>query len=83
MADNESINPQVKTLTAGEAGSLADRLFSRSVSKLFETQPEVQRDCCMASRVIRALLSEVDRLASECEDKARLLRNIQIDIRGC
>jgi hypothetical protein len=29
------------------------------------------------------MLSQIDRLASECEDRAYLLRNIKIDIGGC
>jgi hypothetical protein len=83
MDTNETTVQRVKTLSVGEANHLADRLFSRSVSKMFVASPEVCRDLCMASRVIRSLLSEVDRLASECEDRAHLLRAIQIDVGGC
>jgi len=70
-------------LTAGEAIYLADRLYSRSLSELFVASPEVRRDLCMASRVIRALLSRVDRLAARCEDDAHTLRNLKIDVEGC
>ena len=82
-AEGDVTHPNVKTLTVPEATALADRLFSRSQSTLFVASPEVQRDLCMASRVIRSLLSQVDRLASECEDRAHLLRNIKIDVEGC
>jgi hypothetical protein len=83
MAEPESISPQVQTLTVPEAQALCDRLYSRSLSKLFVASPEVRRDLCMASRVIRSLLGRVDSLASECEDRAHLLRYLQIDVGGC
>src|SRR5258707_811803 len=72
MAGQEVISPQIKTLSAGEAIHLADRLYSRSISKMFVASPEVCIDLCMASRVIRSLINQVDRLASECEDRAHL-----------
>jgi hypothetical protein len=83
MAGQEVISPQIKTLSAGEANHLADRLYSRSVSKMFVASPEVRIDLCMASRVIRSLISQVDRLASECEDRAHLLRSLKIDVAEC
>ena len=79
----EATHQNVKILTVPEAQALADRLFSRSQSTLFVASPEVRRDLCMASRVIRSLLGEVDRLASECEDRAYLLRSLKIDVGGC
>jgi hypothetical protein len=82
-ATEETTHPNVKTLSAGEALYLADRLYGRSISKLFEASPEVQRDCCMASRVIRALLHEVDRIAARCEDDAHTLRNLKVEVEGC
>ena len=83
MVETETTHINVKTLTAGEVTHLADRLFSRSQSTLFVASPEVRRDLCMASRVIRSLLSQVDRLASECKDRAHLLRSLKIDVEGC
>ena len=83
MGTNETISTNVKTLSAGEVIHLADRLFARSQSTLFVASPEVCRDLCMASRVIRSLLGEVDRLASECEDRAHLLRALRVDVEGC
>jgi hypothetical protein len=83
MVETETTRTNVKTLSAGEVTHLADRLFSRSQSTLFVASPEVRRDLCMASRVIRSLLGEVDRLASECEDRAHLLRSLKIDVGGC
>jgi len=83
MADNEGISPNVQTLSVREAAALADRLLSRSLSTLFDASPEVRRDLCIASRAIRSMLHEVDRLAARCEDEARLLRTFQVDVRGC
>ncbi len=83
MGTDETTRTNVKTLTAGEVIHLADRLFSRPQSTLFVASPEVRRDLCMASRVIRSLLSQVDRLASECEDRAYLPRALRIDVEGC
>jgi hypothetical protein len=83
MADSETISPNVQKLTVPEAQALADRLFSRSQSTLFVASPEVRRDLCMASRAIRSMLSTIDRLASECEDRAHLLRAFHIDVGGC
>jgi len=33
--------------------------------------------------VIRTLMQEIDRVAAQCDDTARLLRNLQIDVGGC
>jgi hypothetical protein len=75
--------PTIRHLTVPEAQALADRLLSRSLSKLFVASPEVQRDLCMASRAIHSMLLTVDRLASQCEDQAHLLRSFQVDVEGC
>jgi hypothetical protein len=83
MATDDPNHPNIKTLSADEARYLADRLYGRSVSKLFDAQPEVQRDCCMASRVIRALLYEVDRIAARCADDANTLRTLKIEVERC
>jgi hypothetical protein len=82
-AEGDVTHPNVKTLTVPEATALADRLFSRSQSQLFVASPEVRRDLCMASRAIRSMLHEVDRLASKCEDTAHLLRAFTVDVGGC
>jgi len=74
MAANDTIPTSIQTLTVPEAQALADRLLSRSLSALFVASPEVRRDLCMASRAIRSMLHEVDRLASRCEGEAHLLR---------
>jgi hypothetical protein len=83
MATDETIHPNVKTLSVPEAQALADRLLSRSLSTLFVASPEVRRDLCMASRAIRSLLHEVDRYASQCEDAAHILRAFRVDVGGC
>jgi len=83
MAANETIPTSVQTLTVPEAQALADRLLSRSLSTLFEASPEVRRDLCMASRAIRSMLHEVDRMAAYCEDDAARLRAFTIDVGGC
>jgi hypothetical protein len=83
MGTDQTNHPNIKTLSAGEAIYLADRLYGRSVSTLMTGQPEMCRDMCMASRVIRALLHEVDRIAARCEADAHILRNLRIEVEGC
>jgi hypothetical protein len=87
MATTEStvvvVPPTIRRLTVPEVQALCDRLYSRSLSPLFAASPQVRLDLAIASKTIRALLSQVDRLASECEDKAYLLRNIQVDVGDC
>jgi hypothetical protein len=83
MANSENIPPTVRRLSVLEAESLADRLYSRSLSIMFEASLEVRRDMCMASRAIRSLLSEYDRVASLLEDEAYRLRTLHIDVGGC
>ena len=83
MADNEAIPQNVTTLSVVEAQALADRLYSRSVSALFDATPEVKRDLRIASRAIRSLLTTVDATASRCEEVAHTLRYLRIDVGGC
>ena len=83
QAKDESTFPSVKTLTVAEAQALADRLFSRSQSSLFVASPEVRRDLCIASRAIRSMFHEVDRMAAYCDDGAHRLRAFTIDVGGC
>jgi len=83
MAANETIPTSVQTLTVPEAHSLADRLLSRSLSALFVGSPEVRRDLCMASRAIRSMLHEVDRMAAYCEDGDNRLHAFTINVGGC
>jgi hypothetical protein len=83
MVDNEAIPQSVTTLSVVEAQALADRLYSRSLSKLFDGSPEVRRDLCIASRAIRSLLTTVDATASRCEEHAHTLRCLQINVGSC
>jgi hypothetical protein len=83
MADTEAIPQNVTTLSVVEAQTLADRLYSRSVSTLFDASPEVRRDLCMASRAIRSMLHEYDRVASRLEDQAHAIRSLRVDVSGC
>jgi hypothetical protein len=53
--DCEPTNRKTRKLTVDELPSLADRLLSRGVSKLFSDQPELQRDL----RAAAAALSEL------------------------
>lgn len=52
------------TLTPDDLQSLADRLYSRGVSKLLDDMPSVQADMRHASRAIRVLLTEIDKVAA-------------------
>ena len=53
------------------------------MSALATDTPERKRDLVTASRVIRALLHEVDRLAARCGDTTRLLLNLKVEVEGC
>ena len=82
MAADEPTGTNTKTLSADEVANLADRLFSRGTSKLLNDQPSMQADLRTASRVLRTLLHEIDRVAAQCDDTARLLRNLMISVEG-
>ncbi len=69
-----------QTLTVAEVQHLADRLFSRGVSKLLDDMPSTQTDMRAASRVIRALLNRVDRAAAMCGDAQSLLSKLTLEI---
>ena len=75
MADSVSA-----TLDATEMQSLADRLLSCGVSKLFDDSPSLQADLRAASRVIRSLLSEIDRVARITGDIERTLRDFKVTV---
>jgi len=82
MATDEPTGTHVKTLSVPEAQALADRLYSRSVSTLSTASDQERRDLQLASRALRTLLHEVDRVAAQCDDTARLLRNLTITVEG-
>jgi hypothetical protein len=83
MADQADHSSQNLTrLTVAEVQQLADRLFSRGVSRLMNDQPSVQSDMRAASRVIRALLNRVDRAAAMCGDAQSLLCKLVLEIDG-
>ena len=69
-------------LTSAELGALADRLFARGVSKLGISTEDQSRDLRVASRALRALLSEVDRAASISGDFAHSLHNLKVSVEG-
>ena len=69
-----------QTLTVAEVQHLADRLFSRGVSKLLDDMPSTQADMRAASQVIRALLNRVDRAAAMCGDTQSLLNKLTLEI---
>jgi hypothetical protein len=70
------------TMTANEVQSLADRLFSRGVSKLLDDSPSMQADLRTASRVIRSLLSEIDKVAAIANDVAHNLAHLRVTVDG-
>jgi hypothetical protein len=53
--DSEPTNREPRKLTVTELQSLADRLLSRGVSKLFSDQPELQRDLKAAATALSEL----------------------------
>jgi hypothetical protein len=75
MADSNSI-----MLAARDMDALADRLLSRGISKLTTDTTEQTRDLRTASRVIRALLGEVDKAAAVAGDLSRLLRELRVSV---
>jgi hypothetical protein len=61
QAESDSTkNPKRVTLSVPELHSLADRLLSRALSMLSTDTAEQQRDLKTASRVIRALLRNLN-----------------------
>jgi hypothetical protein len=67
-------------LTVNDIQVLADRLTSRGVSIVLSDTPEMQADMRMAARVIRALLSKLDKAAGSVAETARLLAEVQIEV---
>ena len=74
--DAESTNRERRKLTVTELQSLADRLLSRGVSKLFSDQPELQRDLKAAATALSELACVRRHLQSllEIEHAAAKLR---------
>ena len=60
--------------------TLADRLYSRGVSRLLDDSPSMQADLRTASRVLRALLSKIDAVAAKANETAQLLAEVRIEI---
>jgi hypothetical protein len=75
-------DPSHTTLSSSELGALADRLYSRGISKIGEFTVEQSRDLRIASRAIRELLSQIDRAASISGDLAHTLHNLRISVEG-
>jgi hypothetical protein len=74
--DSEPTNREPRKLTVTELQSLADRLLSRGVSKLFSDQPELQRDLRAAATALSELacvrrhlqsLFEIERAAAKLQ----------------
>ncbi len=72
--------PNATTLTPDNMQALADRLYSRGVSKLFDDSSSMQTDLRTASRVIRELLSQIDRAASVAGDLAYTLAHLRVTV---
>ena len=54
--------------------TLADRLYSRGVSRLLDDSPSMQTDLRIVSQAIRVLLNEMDKVAAIAGDVAHQLR---------
>jgi hypothetical protein len=70
------------TLNIDAMNGLADRLYSSGVSRLFDDSPSMQADMRSASRVIRSVLSKIDRVAAFAGDVERSLRNLRVSVEG-
>jgi len=77
MADSKSI-----TLNPTELQTLADRPYSRGVSKLLDDSPSMQTDLRIASQAIRVLLNEIDKVAAVANDVAHQLKNLRVAVEG-
>jgi hypothetical protein len=73
-----STNPTV--LRVAEIQTLADRLTSRGTSRLLSDQPEMQTDMKIGARVIRALLSKLDKAAAMADGTAHFLADLRVDV---
>jgi hypothetical protein len=71
-------NPTV--LTVAEVQTLADRLTSRGTSRLLSDQPEMQSDMKIGARVIRALLSKLDKATAMADGTAQFLADLRVDV---
>ncbi len=60
--------------------TLADRLYSRGISKMFDDSPSLQGDLRTASRITRALLGKIDSAAAKANDTAALLAEMRIEV---
>ena len=67
-------------LTANDIQVVADRLTSRSVSTGLSDTPGMQADMRVAARVIRGLLSKLDKAAGSVAETARLLAEVRLEL---
>ncbi len=65
---------------ASDIETLADRLYSRGVSKLLDDSPSLQTDLRIASRVLRTLLGKIDAAAAKAGETAQFLADLRIDV---
>jgi hypothetical protein len=59
---------------------LADRPYSRGVSRMLDDSPSMQADLRTASRVLRALLGNIDAVAAKTNETAQLLAEMRIEL---
>ncbi len=59
MAAHQKASVDAQVMRAGEIQALADRLLSRSLSRLLTDRPESQRDLRTGARVIQVLTSDL------------------------
>jgi hypothetical protein len=66
--------------TAQEVLTLADRLYGRGVSQLFDDSPSLQTDLRITSRILRAMISKIDAAAAKTGEAAELLTNMRVAV---
>ena len=66
--------------TAQEILTLADRLYGRGVSQLFDDSPSLQTDLRIASRILRSMLAKIDAAAAKAGETAELLVNLRVAV---
>jgi hypothetical protein len=74
------ISQLIHPISHSRPANFADRLYSRGVSELNTYTTEQSRDLRVASRALRALLSEIDRVAAVTGDVAHSLHNLKINL---
>jgi hypothetical protein len=73
LASNQEVFHMPTLFTANEILTLADRLYGRGISQMFDDSPSLQQDLRIASRILRAMIAKIDAAAAKIGEAAELL----------